>query len=313
MVEKIVFDCDPGSDDSIAILETFAHPDKLEVLGMTSVGGNQILSNVTRNLQHILWFLKQQTPIASGQAQPIIKNLHNASEFHGTNGLAGPTFPPEADAYPIQSHNAITFLHNILSKSIEPITVVATAPLTNIALLLKVFPEDRTKIKRFVIMGGALKTGNVTPNAEFNFYVDPDAAHIVLASGIETVLCGLDVTNQTAIADNEITALANKGPASQLAYEILVPYAAAELKHHTLALAPIHDLTTISYLLKPELFSGQKLALQVNTTWSDQRGAITINADPAALTNVLVLDQVKRAEVIKLLVTSLEYLDQQLS
>lgn len=313
MIENIVFDCDPGSDDSIAILEVFAHPEKLHVTAMTTVGGNQVLSNVTRNLQHILWFLKQTTPMAPGQAQPIIKNLKNASEFHGKNGLAGPTFPPEADEYPLASNNGVTLLHEMITNSNSPMTIVATAPLTNIALLLKVFPEDQAKIKQIVIMGGALSGGNVTKDAEFNFYVDPDAANIVLTSGLDIVLCGLDVTNHTAISSAEIQALQGRGPASQLAYEILVPYSKAEQKSHGFDLAPIHDLSTASYLLQPDIFQGQKLALKVNTTWGDLRGKVQINPDQKAPANVLVLQQVDRPRVIQLLSDSLSILDQRLS
>ncbi|UQS82092.1 nucleoside hydrolase [Bombilactobacillus folatiphilus] len=312
MLENIVFDCDPGSDDSIAILEIFAHPEQFNVLGLTTVGGNQVLSNVTRNLQHMLWFLKQTTPIASGQATPIIKNLKNASEFHGENGLAGPTFPTEADNYPITSDNGITFLHQIIAQNEQPTTIVATAPLTNIALLLKVFPQDRAKIKQIVIMGGSLSGGNVTAEAEFNFYVDPDAADIVLHSQIPIVLCGLDVTNQTGLTDDEIATLNNQGPASQLAYEILIPYAKAEQEQHGFTIAPIHDLTTVTYLLDPTIFTGQKFALRVDNSWDDLRGKVQIDHDPAAIKNVLVLQNVQRKSAAQLLQAALQKLDQDL-
>ncbi|NVY96527.1 nucleoside hydrolase [Lactobacillus sp. DCY120] len=310
MTTKIVFDCDPGSDDALAILETFAHPKEVEVLGMTTVGGNQVLTNVTRNLQHLLWFLHQQTPMAAGQAVPLIKNLENASEFHGENGLAGPTFPSAADQYPVQKQGGIVFLHEIISQSDVPITIVATAPLTNISLLLKVFPEDKAKIARIIIMGGTLTAGNVTDAAEFNFYVDPDAAQIVLSSGIEIILCGLDVTHHTALTAPEIDSLHDRGPASELAYKILVPYFAAE-KKHGFTMAPIHDLATITYLLHPEYFQGEKHALAVATTWDEQRGAVQIiEQEPA---NILVLKQVDRAAAAQFLLDSLALLDARLS
>lgn len=311
MVKNILFDCDPGADDSIAILETFAHPEKVHVLGMTTVGGNQVLENVTNNLQHLLWFLKQQTPIAPGQSKPIIKNLENASDIHGSNGLAGPTFPSEADNYPVASDNGITFLHQKLAASTDKITILATAPLTNIALLLRVFPKDAEKIERIIIMGGTRSEGNITPDAEFNFYVDPDAADIVLTSGVQITLCGLDVTNNTALTPSEIDSLKGKGPASQLAYEILVPYFEAEKKMDHANIAAIHDLATISYLLEPDIYSGKPLPLKVNTTWGAKRGKVELDSTRTNR-NVLVLDQVDRHKVVDLLVSSLNILDKQL-
>ncbi|RHW52317.1 hypothetical protein DS831_03050 [Bombilactobacillus bombi] len=310
MTQNILFDCDPGSDDAIAILETFAHPEAVKVLGMTTVGGNGILKNVTRNLQHLLWFLKQETPMAPGQAEPIIKNLKNATEIHGENGLAGPTFPKEADQYPIANNNGVTFLHQIISQSETPVTIVATAPLTNIALLLKVFPEDRQNIEKLVIMGGTLSAGNVTPAAEFNFYVDPDAADIVLRAGIPTVLCGLDITNNTGLSADQIKSLENRGPASHLAYEILMPYFQAE-QGEGLKRAAIHDLATITYLLDPTVYQGHQYGLKVNNTWGELRGKVEID-DKATQKNVLVLDQVDIERASQLLLDSLAILDKQL-
>lgn len=315
MNEPILFDCDPGSDDAIAILEAFAHPESLQVIAMTTVGGNQTLNYVTRNLQHLLWFLHQKTPIAPGQAGPIIKNLQNAAEIHGANGLAGPTFPASADHYPLASQNGVYFLHQQLQARTTPVTIVATGPLTNIALLLKVFPEDQTKIKQVIVMGGSLSQGNVTEVAEFNFYVDPDAAQIVLTSGLNIVLCGLDVTNHTGLTAAEIQQLAHRGPASQLAYQILVPYFAAETGETTAAssIAAIHDLTTISYLLHPEYFHGWQTTLQVDTSWGAQRGQVQSVENSSQPANILVLNQVNRPLVAQLLFDSLAWLDQQLS
>lgn len=311
MKQNIVFDCDPGSDDSIAILETFAHPEALQVLGMTTVGGNGILANVTKNLQHLLWFLKQEVPIAPGQATPIIKNLQNATDIHGENGLAGPTFPAEADKYPLASNNGVTFLHQIISQSSTPITIVATAPLTNIALLLKVFPEDRENIQQIVIMGGSLSKGNVTPQAEFNFFVDPDAADIVLTSGLPIVLCGLDVTNNTGLSSEQIKTLEHRGPASQLAYEILTPYFQAE-KGEGLKRAAIHDLATITYLLDPTIYQGEYYQLHVNNSWGELRGQVEINSTTEGSANVLVLKKVDIERASQLLLDSLALLDQKL-
>ncbi|WP_181189013.1 nucleoside hydrolase [Bombilactobacillus bombi] len=309
-MQNIIFDCDPGSDDAIAILETFAHPEAFSVLAMTTVGGNGVLKNVTKNLQHLLWFLKQTTPLAPGQATPIIKNLKNATEIHGESGLAGPTFPEAADSYPLASHNGITLLHETIQKSTTPITVVATGPLTNIALLLKVFPEDRDKIQKLVIMGGALKGGNVTELAEFNFYVDPDAAHIVMQSGLPIVLCGLDVTLKTGLTFEQITSLEGQGPASQLAYEILMPYFTAE-QGEGLKMAAIHDLATITYLLDSNIYQGQHYALEVDNSWGSKRGHVQISQNGSK--NVLVLEKVNTAKTGQLLLDSLKILDEKLS
>lgn len=311
MKQNIIFDCDPGSDDSIAILETFAHPETLKVLGMTTVGGNGILANVTKNLQHLLWFLKQEVPMAPGQATPIIKNLQSATNIHGENGLAGPTFPTEADDYPLASHNGVTFLHQIISQSSTHLTIVATGPLTNIALLLKVFPEDQKNIQQIVIMGGSLSKGNVTPHAEFNFFVDPDAADIVLKSELPIVLCGLDVTNNTGLNSEQIKQLKHRGPASQLAYEILTPYFQAE-KGEGLQRAAIHDVATITYLLDPTIYQGENYQLHVNSSWGELRGQVEINSTTNGKANVLVLKKVNIDRAAQLLLDSLELLDKKL-
>jgi pyrimidine-specific ribonucleoside hydrolase len=309
-MKKILIDCDPGHDDALAILYALANKEKLEILGITTVGGNQTIEKITENAQHILAFAKAEVPLVKGQAHPLVKSFKPSDEAHGKSGMDGPYF--ENLDYPIVSENAIIFMAEQIRASKENVTIVALGPLTNIALLLKTFPKLHEKIEAISLMGGGIRNGNVTALAEFNIYVDPEAAHIVYHSGIPIIMSGLDVTEQAEIKVAEINLLKNKGKISHLAYELLNFYNQSG-RQFGFTNSPIHDLCAVAYLVKPEIFTGHHYFVDVNT--SDGLGRGQTFADKRLVSpskaNALVLENVEREAFVEILVVALERLDRE--
>ena len=224
--------------------------------------------------------------------------------------MDGPDF---TDAeYPIASNNAVTFLYEKIMKCDQKVILVALAPLTNLALLLKVFPQVKENIECITLMGGGISHGNCTEMAEFNIYVDPDAAHIVFQSGIPIVMSGLDVTEKAAITQEEIASLSWGGKVSRLAYELLRYYHESG-KQFGFVDSPIHDLCAIEYLLEPEIFQGERLFVDVVTDSGTARGLTYAERRLATehKKNTLVLTDVNREKFVRILVDALRRLDQQ--
>lgn len=307
-MKNIIIDCDPGHDDALAILTAIANPKKLRVLGISTIGGNQTLEKVTENAKNILSFVHSDIPLATGQSAPLTKELSVAPEAHGDSGMDGPYF--NGKDYPIASNNAVLFMYEKLMASKEKVILVGLGPLTNIALLIKTFPDIYNKIDYISIMGGGIDRGNITPLAEFNIYVDPEAAEIVFSSGIQVVMAGLDVTERAEITVDEIHSLKDKGRVSHLAYELLHFYNQSG-RQFGFVDSPIHDLCAIAYLIDPSMFSGKMYDVDVITegkarglTFADKRLASKANQ------NTLVLEQVNREKFVCLLIDALAYLDQ---
>ncbi|HBL8930507.1 TPA: nucleoside hydrolase, partial [Enterobacter hormaechei] len=194
MAQPIILDCDPGHDDAIALVLALASPE-LDVKAITSSAGNQTPDKTLRNVLRMLTLLKRtDIPVAGGAVKPLMRELIIADNVHGESGLDGPALP-EPDFAP-QNCTAVELMAKVLRESAEPVTLVATGPQTNVALLLNSHPELHSNIARIVIMGGAMGLGNWTPAAEFNIFVDPEAAEIVFQSGLPIVMAGLDVTHR---------------------------------------------------------------------------------------------------------------------
>ena len=186
---KIIFDCDPGHDDIMAIMNALAHPEQLEILGYTTVCGNNYVDKVTRNLCQVLTALGKDGKVAVGYDAPLVLDPDPQPAAHGESGLDGPTLP-EPTVQPINQH-AVEFLHEMAVKH-EKITIVALAPLTNIAVFLKTWPELKEKIECITLMGGSRSSGNILPRAEFNIYEDPHAAKLVFESGVPIVMSDIE-------------------------------------------------------------------------------------------------------------------------
>lgn len=311
MATPIIIDCDPGHDDAIAIMLAYAHRDVLDIRGITTVGGNQTLEKITDNALRILQFIRADILVAKGATGPLLGKLVTGEEAHGESGMDGPELPP-AIARPIDQ-GAVEFMLELIRSSAEKITLVPLGPLTNIALLLTAYPEVKEKIEGISLMGGGISYGNVTSTAEFNIYVDPEAAKIVYESGIPMTMSGLDVTDKAAIFEGEIEALKQRGPASVLVGELLDFYSIYGKKMGYIGNA-LHDPCAVAWLLQPELFQSRHLHVTVETEGKLTRGMTVADQrkKPVSVPNVEVLVDVDRDAFIKLLFDALARLDEQL-
>ena len=206
----IILDGDPGHDDAIAWVLAKGSP-MLDIRGVTSVCGNQTIEKTTYNAQRICTLIDLHVPTAMGRLRPLISDPIIAPTVHGESGLDGPALP-EPD-FELEDMDAVSLMAKLIQESDEPITLVPTGPLTNVAALLMAYPELKEKIARISLMGGGVQYGNWTPAAEFNILVDPEAAAVVFESGIPIIMAGLDVTEKAMIFPEDferIRALGNR-------------------------------------------------------------------------------------------------------
>jgi len=277
MALPIILDCDPGHDDAIALVLALASPE-LEVKAVTSSAGNQTPDKTLRNVLRMLTLLKRSDiPVAGGAVKPLMRDLIIADNVHGETGLDGPALPEPGFAP--QNCTAVELMAKVLRESPEPVTLVATGPQTNVALLLNSHPELHAKIARIVIMGGAMGLGNWTPAAEFNIYVDPEAAEIVFQSGIPVVMAGLDVTHRAQIMADDIERFrAINSPVARTVAELLDFF----MEYHKTEKwgfqgAPLHDPCTIAWLLKPEIFTTARRWVGVETQGKYTQGMTVVD------------------------------------
>ncbi|HDX9011396.1 pyrimidine-specific ribonucleoside hydrolase RihA [Aeromonas dhakensis] len=311
MALPVILDCDPGHDDAIALILALASPE-LKVLAVTTSAGNQTPDKTLNNALRILTLLgRDDISVAAGAPKPLARELIIADNVHGESGLDGPKLPDPAFA-PV-AMTALELMARCLRESPEPVTLVPTGPLTNIALLLAAHPELKSKIARIVLMGGAAGAGNWTPAAEFNIYVDPEAADMVFKSGLPITMCGLDVTHQAQVMDEDIERVrAINNPVAQCVAGLLDFF----MIYHRdpkwgFAGAPLHDPCTIAWLLAPALFHGVECRVDIETGGTHTSGMTVV--DRYGLTgksaNALVLLGLDRAGFIDLLVTRLRAFD----
>ena len=263
--EKIILDCDPGHDDALALTMAIAS-EQIELLGVTTSAGNQTPDKTLNNALRMLTLLGvTDVPVAGGNHRPLMRNLKIADYVHGETGLDGADLPEPA--FEPADQPAVELIADILRSQAEPITLVVTGPMTNIALFLRIHPELENKIKQIVFMGGAAGQGNVEPTTEFNMAVDPEAAKIVINEGIPLVMAGLNVTLKAQIYPDDLEKIRKIN--NQVAQAITGQmefygkwYGQAEFG---LAGTPVHDPCTIAYLLKPEIFETHTAYLDVET------------------------------------------------
>ena len=266
MKKKIILDCDPGHDDAVAIMLAAAHDD-IEILGITCVAGNATLENTKKNALKVCSLIgKTQIPIFSGADKPLNFDLVTAEHVHGKSGLDTDGNPIEIlDGYTVEEMHAVDFIIDTCHQQKEPIYLCPVGPLTNIALALKKDPAIKSKIKEIVFMGGAaMCLGNITPAAEFNIYVDPHAANIVLNSGVKTVMFGLDVTHKVNVNDKIIEDIKNNGNKSSILFADLMNfYSKTHRRVFNIDESPLHDPCVIGYLIDENIFSGKFVNVQV--------------------------------------------------
>lgn len=266
----VILDGDPGHDDAIAWVLANASP-LLDIRAVTSVCGNQTIQKTTYNAGRIMTLIGLDVPLAAGRVKPLVADPIIAPTVHGQSGLDGPALP-EPKNQPI-GLDACALMAEVLEKSDEPVVLIPTGPLTNVAALLLLYPHLKAKIRHIYLMGGGIQYGNWTPAAEFNILVDPEAADIVYRSGIPITMAGLDVTEKALIFPEDferIRALGN--PVATVVAEWLDFFYGF---HRSLgyAGAPVHDAVAVAALIKPELMTFREMYVQIETTGDYCRGA----------------------------------------
>ncbi len=262
---KIIIDTDPGQDDAAAIMLALASPEEIEILGLCAVAGNVPLKLTSRNIRIMLELCNRtEIPVYEGCERPLVRAPITAEHVHGSTGLDGPTLPePVLEA---QSQNAIDFIIETIRREPEgTITLCTLGALTNIATALQKAPDIAPRVKELVLMGGGFfEGGNITPAAEFNIYVDPQAADIVFRSGIPLVMMPLDVTHKLLTTKARVAAIRDIGtrPAIAMA-EMLEFFERFDVEKYGSDGGPLHDPTVIAYLIKPDLFDGRDCNVEI--------------------------------------------------
>ncbi|MEL6565668.1 MAG: nucleoside hydrolase [Pseudomonadota bacterium] len=265
---KIIIDTDPGQDDAVAILLALASPDEIEVLGITAVAGNVPLELTAKNALIICELAgKTDVPVLAGCDRPLGRALVTAEHVHGSSGLDGPDLPDPTMA--LTDGHAVDFIIDTLrSEAPGTVTLCPLGPLTNIATALQRAPDIADRVQQIVLMGGAyFEVGNITPTAEFNIYVDPEAADIVFKSGIDIVVMSLDVTHKALVTKPRNDAFRALGtPVGVAVAQMTDFFERFDKEKYSSAGAPLHDPCVTAYVIRPDLFTGRHVNVTVETT-----------------------------------------------
>lgn len=272
--KKIIIDTDPGQDDAVAILLALASPDELDILGITAVAGNVPLELTARNARIVCELAgKHDTRVFSGCDRPMAHALVTAEHVHGKTGLDGPDLPEPIMS--LQDQHGVDFIIDTLRAHPErSVTLCPLGPLTNIATALQKAPDIAPRIAEIVLMGGAyFEVGNITPAAEFNIYVDPEAAEIVFACGAPITVLPLDVTHKALVTGPRNTGFRNLGtPVGTAVAQMTDFFERFDKEKYGSSGAPLHDPCVTAYLLQPDLFSGRFINVEIETGSSLTRG-----------------------------------------
>ena len=304
----IIIDCDPGHDDAFALMLAVASPE-LELVGVTTVAGNQTLEKTTANAIRVLELCgRGDVPVAVGAADPLVRVRDVAAHVHGETGLDGPDLPRPA-ASPVDEH-AVDFLAHAIREREGALTLVPTGPLTNVALLLAMHPDARPE--RIVLMGGSIGEGNRTPAAEFNVWADPEAARRVFASGLDVTMIGLDVTHRALFSEADADALRASGRAGQVAAELIDFYRLFHRRSYPeLGGAPLHDPVAVAHVIDPGLVSTRPALIEVDCGWEQGRGRTNVDwrgrlqSQPPNATVGLGIDRARFVELVTTRLASL--------
>ena len=310
----LVIDTDPGIDDALAILLALASPE-VDLRLVTTVHGNVELAQTTDNALRVLHLAgRSDVPVAAGAAASLVHpQPERAGHVHGMAGLGGVVLPPSPAAP--DPRPAVVALAELLLGSPEPVTVAAVGPLTNLALLLRTYPDAAARIGRLVIMGGsATRGGNVTAAAEFNIWADPEAAHAVLTSTLPTVLVGLDVTLPTVLGEDAIARFAAAGPVGASAAAILQQYLGHARVAYGTAGVVVHDALALTEVISPGTLTTVRRDVVVDTSLGAGRGHTLVDrrSVSTAATAVEVAEAVDSAAAVEFLVSRLATLDARL-
>jgi inosine-uridine nucleoside N-ribohydrolase len=268
----VILDCDPGHDDMVAIMLAAADP-RIELLAITTVAGNGTLERTTYNARAVCSMAGiRDVPIAAGAPGPLVGRLRTAAHVHGESGLEGAALP-QPDV-PLADEHAVSLMARLLRESPEPVTLVPTGPLTNVALLLRTWPDLLPRIREVVLMGGSLGAGNVEPLAEFNVFVDPEAADVVFSSGLPVTMCGLNVTHQALATDAVMDRLRALGtPLAETVVGLLGFFRDRYRDLWGLEAPPVHDPVAVARVIDPALVRCENAHVAVELHGTHTRGA----------------------------------------
>jgi purine nucleosidase len=276
MASRILLDCDPGLDDALALL--LAHGDPaLELVGVTTVGGNVGLRNTTKNALELREYLGfGDVPVSAGADKPLVRERKDAAHVHGESGLGSLVLPPAK--LTVTGTHAADFIIEAIRAAPGSIDLVATGPLTNIALALEKDPGIARLVKSFVIMGGSFTRGNATPAAEFNIYADPEAARVVFDADWQVVMVGLDLTLQAQATARVIERMTTLG---RLGTELIVPLATFWVDRNDPDWdgQAVHDVCAVAYVARPDLFASRPARVEVETTGAFTAGMTVVDFD----------------------------------
>jgi len=265
--QKIIIDTDPGQDDAVAILLALASPEEIEVLGITAVAGNVPLSLTEKNARIVCELAgRPDIPVYAGCDRPLKRKLVTAEHVHGKTGLDGPELlEPKIKLQ--EKHGVDFIIDTILQEPENSISLCPLGPLTNIASAILKQPKIVSRIKKIVLMGGAyFEVGNITPAAEFNIFVDPDAAKIVFEAGIDMVVMPLDVTHKALVTEKRNEAFRQlKSPVGVAVAEMTDFFERFDKEKYGSSGAPLHDPCVTAYLINPKIFSGKKINVEIET------------------------------------------------
>ena len=310
----IILDCDPGIDDAIAMLLALASPE-VELLAITTVVGNTSLVNATRNALDVLeWAARPDIPVAAGESvaigPPNDIPWNDAIGVHGETGLDGANLP-RAQAEIVDEHAVELIARMVLARPGE-ITLVATGPLTNVALLLERHPEVGSALRDLVVMGGSLIGGNMSPQAEFNVWCDADATAQVLATGLNPVFVGLDVTRRATLSETDVYQLEQLPTLGPGIHGMLKFYLERHIVWHGLNLVQQHDSLALAWVIDPTLLSLTPRAICVDASDGEARGETFVDDDPQAPPNTRWADDLHAARFRELLLARLNALAESL-
>ncbi|MGX8833047.1 ribonucleoside hydrolase RihC [Amedibacillus sp. YH-ame6] len=267
----IIIDTDPGIDDALAIAIAL-FDETLDVKLITTVAGNVGVDKVTYNTLRLLkYFQREDVSVAVGAECPLIRDYEDASSVHGKSGMEGFDFE-EPTQTPLKE-NAVDAMRRVLMESEEPVTIIPIAPLTNIALLLKTYPETKSKIKEIILMGGSASRGNKGVMSEFNIALDPEAAHIVFHSGLKLTMVGLDVGLKALVYPQDSEEIKDMNKTGYMAYSLFKRYRGGSFQTGL----KMYDATAIAYLLNPELFESEYTTLDVELSGSMTAGCTLVD------------------------------------
>ena len=259
--KPVILDVDPGHDDAVALMMACGSPD-LDLLAVTTVAGNVPLEKTTRNALRVLSLVGHtHVPVAAGAAAPLCRPLHTAEDIHGESGLEG-TEIPEA-GFASDKRSAVDLIADTLRASPQPVTLVPLGPLTNVATLLCEHPDLKEKIAHVSLMGGSIGLGNTTPAAEFNIFVDPEAAREVFDSGLPVTMSGLDVTHQAGVGPAERERLRAVGGLGAVVAELLDFFAATYEGVFGFDVPPLHDPVAVAAVLNSGLLGTRPMRVDV--------------------------------------------------